>query len=200
MTLLRALLALLFPQRDSQKLLAGFSLHELEVLAKPVEAAPGIVSLLSYQHPQVRAAILEAKFYDSRAVHELLGQLLAQYLSTQCPEAVLVPIPLSPRRRRERGYNQCVRIVEQAQASFPPLRLATDLLVRVRHTLPQTSLSSHDRHLNLTGAFALATTPDPEHTYIVFDDVLTTGATLTAALQALKEGGVPRVYGLSLAH
>ena len=110
----------------------------------------------------------------------------------------LIPIPLSKQRYKERGYNQVEAIAQHASKtlSFP---LITHLLKRTRHTAAQTSLGKDARLSNMKNAFA-AKDLDPSPLYIVIDDVSTTGATLSAAVQALTEAGATRVLPLAIAH
>ena len=73
-------------------------------------------------------------------------------------------------------------------------------LVRTRETISQVSLAREKREENMRGAFRAAHSIDPSHTYIVIDDVITTGATLQAAVDALKEAGAVHIIPLALAH
>jgi ComF family protein len=164
-------------------------------------------SLLPYRNPLIQAAIIEAKFHDARAAQVALGAVLAIYLRPLVQKDsflgrhVLIPIPLSKERQRSRGYNQVERVCSiAAQRLGTPIEVEGSLLVRTRDTSPQTSLGGAARHQNLIGAFQLSSTPDPDATYILVDDVLTTGSTLTAALVAFKSAGIERIIPIALAH
>jgi ComF family protein len=201
MRLLRALFDLVFPERAAQALVSEATLEILGTLVQPVHVQPDTVALLPYRAPLVRACITETKFSDSQKAAALLAGVLAEYLKTLKIEAiVLVPVPLSKKRMKERGYNQVERVAQLALSSLENTELAIGLLARVRDTLPQTSLAGTARRDNLNGAFAVKGSFDPRHTYIVLDDVLTTGSTMKAALGTLREAGIPTVSGLSLAH
>lgn len=201
MTLARNILDILFPPRHSELLVRKLSSEELLARMKPRTLASGAVALLPYRAEPVRALILEAKFWNNTRAQELLGQLLIEYLrSVDLERATLVPVPLSRKRLRERGYNQVQVVAERACASLPDLVLAPELLIRTRHTLPQSTLGGMERRENVTGAFASSGTLDPDHTYIVVDDVITTGATLDAAVSALREAGAQRIIQIGLAH
>lgn len=210
MSLVRHLLTFLFPQRHTSVLVEGMSLAILAEHLEPV--ALGIAhtsgtALLPYRHANIRALILEAKFHESKKAFTLLGSVLADYLLAECEEHgfesrsyVLIPIPLSKKRFRERGYNQVERIVREALTMLPDsFSLSTTLLKRVRDTPPQTSLSRVKRLENMTAAFAVSATPDPAVTYIVVDDVTTTGATLRSACGALMNTGAT-VQAIAVAH
>lgn len=208
MKLLRTCFTLLFPERPAEALVSSATFESLGALTAPVQMERTIVALLPYRVEQVRALVREAKFHDNQKAHVLLASVLADYVrevqadldSFEERTIVLVPIPLSKKRLKERGYNQVARIAHRAVSSLEHVILANTLLVRVRDTPPQTSLTGPARRLNLEGAFQVQGTLNPEHTYIVLDDVVTTGATLKTALSALTQAGLPRVSGLSLAH
>ncbi len=100
--------------------------------------------------------------------------------------------PVHGARLRARGYDQALELARPlARALALPLR--TDLLRRVRATAPQSELDAAARERNLRGAFeARAGTRLPTHVALL-DDVLTTGATLHAAAEALHRAGVERI-------
>ncbi len=154
---------------------------------------------LRYAHP---LDLLEArfKFRADLAAGRVLSSLMIERAASDAPELpeLLIPIPLHPSRLRERGYNQTLELLRPlAQTLGVPLR--ADALVRVRATPPQTGLDAAARRRNLRSAFAVA--PDatlPAHV-AVFDDVMTTGATLREAAQTLLRAGVARVDAWALA-
>jgi len=207
MQLLRFILDLLFPTTSFQALVEDATIESLGVHVRPTVIEKDLVALFPYRQPLVRACVVEAKFKDNEKAQHLLASVLVDYLNewsaSYSPFAagplVLVPVPLSSTRFKERGYNQSERIARLAAKRLPEVYLDTDILIRVRNTLPQTSLGRIKRRTNVGGAFALSGPLDPSYTYIVLDDVLTTGATLTAALSAFtRENG--QVLGIALAH
>jgi predicted amidophosphoribosyltransferase len=183
--MLGTLLDLLFPPRDAERILRGEPEDCLLRFLDPVVTGSGITALLPYDEPLVRAAVLETKFHNNERASHLLGTVLAAYLKDELRErssyeerpCILVPVPLSSVRLRERGHNQAATIARHAAAALS-LPLDTSLLIRTRDTVPQTSLAGTARRRNLYGAFALALTPNPAYLYIVIDDVITTGSTL----------------------
>jgi len=116
--------------------------------------------------------------------------------------ALLVPVPLHPRRERRRGYNQSCLIAEAIAAEAGGQTRLAPLLRRTRDTPTQTRLDRAARLKNMREAFALAPreAPDRQRRHTVVDDVLPTGATLSACAAALRAGGVGRVDALALAH
>ena len=115
--------------------------------------------------------------------------------------AMLVPIPVTPRRLSERGYNQAWELAKVLSRESGQQALAY-ALVRVREAPDQHRLPQDQRLLNLRGAFAA----HPDHvavlsgaSVVLIDDVRTTGATLNHAAQALLQAGVAEVQALVLA-
>jgi ComF family protein len=115
--------------------------------------------------------------------------------------ATLVPVPLFPRRERQRGYNQSRWLAETFARVAGECEVA-DLLVRTRDTPSQTHLDRAQREANMRGAFALkpGARPDPQTRYVVVDDVFTTGATLNTCARVLQRGGAERLDVAMLAH
>jgi ComF family protein len=100
---------------------------------------------------------------------------------------VLVPVPLSPERERERGYNPAVLL---AQELSNKTKIPIDLFLRkIRSTVPQMSLSREKRIHNPKGAYKSVSTR-PFSKVVLVDDVFTTGATLEECARAIKQTGV----------
>lgn len=132
------------------------------------------------------------KFHRDFAAGRLLSQLMFEACATAPRPLALVPVPLHRARLRQRGYDQALELAKPlARALALPLR--HDLLLRRRATAPQSELHAGERQRNLRGAFAASGAVEvPAHVALV-DDVMTTGATLHAAADALHRAGVARV-------
>jgi ComF family protein len=104
--------------------------------------------------------------------------------------AAVVPVPLAPSRRRERGYNQSTELA-RTLADHWGIPMREDLLERARSTKSQTRLTPGERQRNVSGAFhARADRASLRGLHLVLvDDVVTTSATLNACAAALHAGG-----------
>ena len=144
---------------------------------------------------EVRRVLHCGKFRDCRSALRTLAWMGAARLQAP-PGSLVTAVPLSRRRAAERGYNQA-QVVAQALADFHRLRDAA-LLTRSRHTQPQSALDRSARRANVAGAFTASSASLGATVWLV-DDVLTTGATVAAARQALLGAGAARVEVAALA-
>ncbi len=130
---------------------------------------------------------------------EAVASTLMAELAARVPGAaptLVVPVPLHPRRLRERGFNPAALLARCAARAIGA-RHAPVLLARLRDTPSQTGLSRNARRRNVAGAFA-ARRAAPARVWLV-DDVVTTGSTLGAAAQALRRAGAREVVAVCLA-
>ena len=156
----------------------------------------------------LRKAILYSKFYGREYLGLRLGALIARAWEAlpELESALVAPVPLHPSRRRERGFNQAellarglVRTLGK-QGRLHGSRLVVGSLQRIRATVPQVGLSVSARLENVRGVFSVLRPEDVrDRTVVVVDDVMTTGATLSACAAALKRAGAARALALSLA-
>lgn len=133
------------------------------------------------------------KFNGERVYARVLAALLVDAFRAlrQAPPEVIVPVPLHPRRYRERGFNQAHELAKFAAAPLG-VRVESRCLVRETSTLEQSGLSPAQRRKNVRGAFTVVGPVGAERV-VLLDDVLTTGSTALAAAQALRAAGVREV-------
>lgn len=148
-----------------------------------------------------RAAIHALKYDGERRLGEPLGLLLARrWAHAGVGGDLLVPVPIHPDRRRERGFDQAELL---AAAAGRHLRLPmTAALMRVERTVAQHSLGRAERARNVGGAFAVRPGFGPQvrgRWLVLVDDVATTGATLSGCAMALHAAGALAVSAITLA-
>ena len=148
----------------------------------------------------MRQAIHQLKYRNLRALAVPLAELLNDYLTANSlPGEVLVPVPLHPRRLRERGHNQSQRLAEEL-SNLTNLPVTGDCLIRKHHTPPQARTATvEERRSNVTNAFTCVNDRLRDKQVLLIDDVSTSGATLDACAKALKTAGATSVWGLVLA-
>ena len=166
-----------------------------------VSALPHLFSAVRYREPIV-TAIHRFKYRGE----VFLAPYLAEFLVELCQRHKLneridcvVPVPLHPTRFRERNFNQAELLGQEIAACFS-LPVLNRFLIRFRNTPSQTGLSGKERMANVSDAFQVR----KDLTFkgrrcLLVDDVLTTGATLSACRNRLLSAGAAEVYGLALA-
>ena len=151
----------------------------------------------------IRKAILGLKYKHAKEITKELGEYLTDYLQERKvvlpKKAILMPIPLYFLRQNWRGFNQ----VEEIGRTIAKARgwiYEDEIIMRKKFTKPQTSLKKKDRNENVRGAFILNPSDKLQaKSYILLDDVYTTGATMKEAAKVLKRKGAKEVWGLAIA-
>lgn len=154
-----------------------------------------VAAACRYRFP-VDGLIQSCKYGGRLATIRALAAMLEHHPPRHQPD-LIVPMPLSPQRLRERGFNQAL---ELARAVAPVINTVVDagLCVKTRETPPQTRLPWKERRKNIRGAFVVLGDLSGRHV-VVIDDVLTTGATLSELARNLKRAGAASVTGWVIA-
>lgn len=173
-----------------------------------IRALAGLWSAQPYGNPLVRKMVRALKFDGLTELVPTLGELiLATLRAHNLPPAwhqvprerwYITPVPLHPRRARQRGFNQAtllgLYVAERATLTLAPV------LKRLRHTGAQSELKDEERLTNVSRAFSLVDGAQIiGNAYILVDDVYTSGATLEECAQVLKAAGAAEVWGLTAA-
>ncbi len=146
------------------------------------------VAALAYRFP-ADTLVHALKFRSQLALAPLMGDLLIEAIRERID--LVVPVPLSRERLRERGYNQAAEIARHV-AKERRARLELTIVIRERDTRAQADLPWSDRARNVRGAFRCERSLDGAAIAVV-DDVMTTGATLDELAATLKRAGAARV-------
>ena len=140
-----------------------------------------------------RAMLAAYKFGKSLGVGNFLAQRLSSSLD-DLERAVWVPVPPRPGKIKSQGWDQVEYLAGLLEKRHK--RLGVCRCLKRLPSRTQKGLNREQRGSNLKGR--IIRTRQPPETAVLFDDVITTGATLNACAQALLEGGTERVYGVCL--
>jgi len=114
------------------------------------------------------------------------------------PIDLIVPVPLSKSRMKQRGYNQ-VHFLARPLALQLDKKFAPKALIKIRDTASQVGLTKSERKRNTAEAFSASAQLVHNHSVLLVDDVTTSGATMEACARALLQAGSKEVFGLTLA-
>jgi competence protein ComFC len=178
----------------------------------PDSEAKCVTALFSYKDKLVKTALLEVKSYGNTKISALLGEILYESIILDLADLetfdnftkpLLLPIPMTRKSRRIRGFNQCELICEGLVKAdiAKSIEVSFFILKKIRETDDQVGKSRSERFGNLKNCFGVC---NPEkisgRNVIVFDDIVTTGATLNEARKVLVDAGAKKVYLVAFAH
>lgn len=206
--------ALLFPTRNREQIVADLSPADFAYFKHPLEQLPHVTSLFAYHDARVEALIWELKYNRNMNAARLLGLTLTEAIIDELAERnlfeklgpiILVPIPSSAQRMKERGFSQtdliCRELLKNMPADTFSISYTPKALHKIRETAKQSwSKSRRERLENLHGCFTADQSLVANKTVIVIDDVTTTGATIAEARRALVSAGAQRVLAFTIAH
>lgn len=213
-----SLLALSFilPQRCLSCRKVGEIICEDCVCKLPREAnSDGIITLFPYSAPVIRKSVWLLKYKGVkevskpliRATYERLIEDLSTVMELSLEndnKIILIPVPLSKEREKERGFNQSAVLAEELVGidGGRSFELQTNVLKKIRHTPSQVSIKNKAERLkNLSGAFVLENKEVIKGRIVVLlDDVTTTGTTLNECAKVLRRANPCNIIKIALAH
>ena len=156
---------------------------------------------VNYNEAAIRQMIWQLKYRGRTGIAFLLARLLRDYLqklNLNLKNYLIVPVPLSKERLRERGYNQAA-LIAKIVAEDLKMEFAENILTRIRHASPQVGAKDWtERKKNVAGCF-VCPKPIKGQNILLVDDVSTSGATLNEAAKTLKAAGAKKIIGLVVA-
>ncbi len=154
-----------------------------------------------YGYEDVAACLYRFKYQNRQEYADFFGREMAcrfrDRIRTICPDG-LVPVPLYKKREQKRGYNQAELLAEVVGRELG-LPVYPKMIVRQRNTLPQKNLNSAERQNNLKRAFKIVQNEVKLSTIIIIDDIYTTGSTIDAVSEVLRQVGTEKIFYLTLA-
>jgi len=172
-----------------------------------------MIAVFDYKDPVIKKAIWQLKYYHKTFLGKQLGRLLYEFLIEDISDIRLmspgqkifvIPIPISKRKRKKRGYNQS-EIIAKGFCSCAPenvFELRNDIVYKTIDNIPQAKISDREKRLkNIKGVFEVRNSKIVKNKLIIIiDDVITTGATMNEIMKVLKRAGAKKVIGMALAH
>lgn len=144
--------------------------------------------------------ILNMKFHNQRWLAKYFAEMLFDtYVGNKLDAEVIVAVPISNEREKERGYNQSL-LVARYLSNKLGLPLVTDAVIKIKDNKRQAKLNSRERHENVLGAYKTQNKEGVKgKKVLLLDDILTTGSTMSEVARKLKIAGASAVYGLAIA-
>jgi competence protein ComFC len=180
------------------------------------ESAKWIFPLYDYRHPVIKKSLWLLKYKGKKRLVSVFAEILYEKILEELSDlsvmenfhnAILIPIPLSPKRYRERGYNQaeliCGELVKINNLCHGvDFELENNILTKSKNTEHQARIKDRRARLkNLSGSFAVKNEGLIKNKNIILiDDITTTGATLAEAKKILKQAGARKVIAFTVAH
>ena len=214
-TVINTILDFFLPRSDLDKRVLEITPEELatKVVQNTKQQSRESIVLFSYRDPLIKHMIWSLKYKKNRGVAKIFAEVLYDHLSEELFERatfsaftdpLFIPVPLSKKRLRERGFNQVEWLAEELTtiSSESLYSLRTDILERIKETESQTALKDkRARAENVRGAFHIRNAQEVRgRNIILLDDVITTGSTMAEAERVLRAAGARHVLVVALAH
>ena len=177
------------------------------------ESAKWIFPIYDYRHPLIKKSLWLLKYSGKKRLAKIFAEVLSEKISEELSELsalqnftcpILIPIPLSKKRYRERGYNQTELICREIIHLTPALTLEKNILIKTKETEHQARIKDRNARLkNIISSFAVKNeniNKIKNRNIILIDDITTTGATLLEAKKVLKKAGAGKVIAFTVAH
>lgn len=188
------------------------------------ESDQWVFPLYDYRHPPIKKALWLLKYKGRKRLAKIFAAAVYEKIIEEISELtilqnftkpILVPIPLSPQRFRERGFNQaeliCLEILKinerySEQGEAIKLFFTKNVLVKTKNTEHQAQIKDRRTRLkNMADSFEIKMNNQEVdlirgRNVILIDDITTTGATLNEAKKMLKKIGARKVVAFTVAH
>lgn len=172
-------------------------LSEIKFLPfKPVKNICGanVYSVCIYKD-KIQKLIRGLKYYNQKELAVFQARLMFDYwknLSFSEDKFVIVPVPLYKKREKKRKYNH-MNLVAQEFSKLSGYEINNNLIKRIKNTKPQYKLSMKERAENLHGAFECESDNYDGETLLIFDDILTTGSTVSEMIKVFEKEKINKI-------
>ena len=172
------------------------------------DVCPDIQAIFRYKDPTAKAMIKELKSSNSRHAAKIAGYALAEHFEDKNVHgAVMIPMPISKKRRKKHGYNQCELIAElfireaESRGTQCHFAIRTDIIEKTIDT-KKSALQGRAARLEMNESVFKSNraVSHIRERVIVIDDVVTTGSTMRSAIKSLRNAGARDVLGIGITH
>lgn len=209
--LLRTIIDLVLPPKAEVRIAQSLTVESLTTIMHPKLAGDAkTISLFPYSDERIRALIKSIKFYGETSVLVPLSDVTGEYLLEMISERklfsgwntpLLIPIPASAKRARERGYNQTARIAESLARILGDSVVYEAGILKRNDRVSQVRIPRGERTKNVHGAFFIENQNRVQNREVILlDDVIESGATMNDARRALRSAGASDILGVAIAH
>ena len=150
----------------------------------------------------IRDIMLNYKFNDDSYLYKTFTNFLLKnknFVENINSYDIIVPVPLSKKRKMERGYNQSLLIAKEISKSTK-IKINNDCLKKVKNIVAQSTLNKEDRQKNIEGAFILKNNKNIQNKKVlIIDDIFTTGSTVNECSKIIKQAGATNIGILTIA-
>lgn len=177
------------------------------------ETIKWIFPIYDYRHPPIKKALWLLKYKGKKRLASIFAEIMYGKILEELSELsvmenfrniILIPIPLSAKRYRERGYNQAELICKELARidEEKNFKLEKNILIKPKETEHQARIDARAERLkNIVGSFAIKNAESVVgRNIILIDDITTTGATLNEAKKILKQNDAKKVIAFTVAH
>lgn len=170
-----------------------------------------IFALYEYRNKYVKQILTDAKYRKKfsglkifdHVMHDAVMDIVSEYDElTNHDKILLIPVPISNKRLKQRGYNQAEIIAKSITSLNPKFKTNTNIIKKIKDRTPQASIHNRKDRLNSPiGTFTITDKEIVQNSFcIIIDDITTTGGTINEMRRLLVEAGALTVIGLTIAH
>lgn len=212
----KTIIDLLFPIKcvgcgEKDKIICNNCLNKIPKAERETER--NIIAVFDYRDTTIRKAIWELKYYHKKYIGRELGFLMYEALIEEISSLrsfslgepiILIPVPISSKKNKKRGYNQSLEIAKGFKKSGGEkiFEIKENIIYRKTDNNPQARISNRKERLkNVHNAFGIKNEEQIKNRIvIIIDDVTTTGGTITEIMKILNKHGVKKTIGMTVAH
>lgn len=160
------------------------------------------ISIFLYEG-KIRNLLLDYKFGDKSYLYKIFSEIVIKnekICGILKKYDIIIPVPIHKKRKKQRGYNQTALMAREIANSIDGLKVEEKAVEKIKHTLPQSTLSKEQRKQNVQGVYKVEKKEKIEQkSIILLDDIYTTGSTVSAIAKMLKENGAKEILVLTIA-